>query len=313
MLALLQRQLAELLAVELDQVERVVDERPLPLLQLGEARAASIVEPAHLAVDDGVRALHGLRHVFRERGKPRGEVVAVPGNEPALAGVDVGERAIAVELHLEHPAGPARQLANGGCEHRRVLPRRGLAGLAVPPADEQPVLLLAVEVRRHQRPRPAQARAVQPHCQLAVSLLLEELVRAVVPDLDRAGAVLPLRDLAVEARVLERMVLDVDGQRAAAGLERHPFRHGPGEEHPVALEPEVVVEPAGVVALDDEDRRAGVRLAPEGLGRLPPVALALVRRELGFTSAGHGYEVYWRSEASKIASELLHLTGGRRS
>ena len=89
---------------------------------------------------------------------------------------------------------------------------------------------------------------------LAVRLALDELVRPGVPELDRAGAVLALRNLALEARVLERVILDVDRERSGARLERHPFRHSPRRERAVLLEPEVVVEAPGVVALDDEDR-----------------------------------------------------------
>ena len=36
----------------------------------------------------------------------------------------------------------------------------------------------------------------------------------------------------------------MDGEVALAGLERHALRHRPGEKDAVALEPEVVVEPA---------------------------------------------------------------------
>ena len=63
------------------------------------------------------------------------------------------------------------------------------------------------------------------------------------------------------------MILDVHGERALAGLERHALRHRPRGERAVALEPEVVVQPPGVVALDDEDRLlaralAGAETAP---------------------------------------------------
>ena len=96
--------------------------------------------------------------------------------------------------------------------------------------------------------------AVQPDRETAVGLLLDELVGARVPDLDRAGAVLAFRDLAVERRVLERMVLDVDGEMLLAGLERDALRDRPARERAVPLETEVVVQPAGIVTLDDEDR-----------------------------------------------------------
>ena len=68
---------------------------------------------------------------------------------------------------------------------------------------------------------------MQAHRETAVRLLLEELVRAGVPDLDRPGAVVALRDLALEARVVERMILDVHGQDALPRLERDALRDGP--------------------------------------------------------------------------------------
>src|SRR5262249_55942001 len=82
-----------------------------------------------------------------------------------------------------------------------------------------------------------------------VGLLGDELVRAVVPDLDRARAVLPRRNLTGEGRVLERVVLDVDGESTGARLEWHALRHRPGGEGAVALEAEVVVGPPRVVAV----------------------------------------------------------------
>jgi hypothetical protein len=88
----------------------------------------------------------------------------------------------------------------------------------------------------------------------AVPLLLDELVRAPVPDLDAAGTILPGRDLTLEIGVLQGVILDVDGECALAGLERDTFGHCPAGKRAVALEAEVVVEPPGVVALDDEDR-----------------------------------------------------------
>jgi hypothetical protein len=85
-----------------------------------------------------------------------------------------------------------------------------------------------------------------------------------------------------EGRVFERVVLDVHREVALADLERDALRHGPARERPVALQAEVVVERPGLVALHDEDRlHALALLAAEGLGRLLPVALALVLAETG--------------------------------
>src|SRR5207245_8863155 len=100
--------------------------------------------------------------------------------------------------------GKHRLVATGRSGRRR--------GRLLPLADDQPVLLVAGELRGHERPRPVELLAVQPDGQTAVLLLLDQLVRSVVPDLDRAGAVVALRDLALEGRIVERMVLDVDGE-----------------------------------------------------------------------------------------------------
>src|SRR5205085_2409993 len=148
-------------------------------------------------------------------------------------------------------------------------------GAVVVLLDQQPVLRVAVEMRRDERPLPLQPTSVQPDGQAAVALLLDQLVRPLVPDLDAAGAVLPLRDLAFEGGVVERVVLDVNGERSLPRLERHPLRNGPARERAVPLQAEVVVEPAGVVPLDDEDRAlALLPPPPEGLGRLLRVAVA---------------------------------------
>src|SRR5262249_49453138 len=65
-----------------------------------------------------------------------------------------------------------------------------------------------------------------------------------------------------------------------AWLEWNALGHGPGGEDAVALEPEVVVEAAGGVLLNDEDRRLALRAAaPEGLRRLRGVALSPVGAE----------------------------------
>ena len=135
---------------------------------------------------------------------------------------------------------------------------------------------------------------MEPHREPAVALLLDELVRAAVPDLDRAGAVLARRDLALERRVVERMVLDVDGQMALAGGQRQPFGTAQLGERAVALEPEVVVQPPRVMALDDEDRRpAAAAPPPNGSGvragsRLPRYASRLTAHDRRQRGTGSG-------------------------
>ena len=122
---------------------------------------------------------------------------------------------------------------------------------------------------------------MKPHGQAAVLLLLQQLVGAAVPDLDGAGPVLPFRDLPLERRVLERVVFDVNGEVLLTGLEGDALRNRPAEQGAVLLEPEVVVQPPGVVTLDDEDRLLRLSLLrTEGLRRLLGIAFALVLGEL---------------------------------
>ena len=72
------------------------------------------------------------------------------------------------------------------------------------------------------------------------------------------------------------MILDVHRESARTAVDGKALGNGPARERAVPLEPKVVVEPAGCVALDDEDRlvtalrpasngsfvRAGSRFAP---------------------------------------------------
>jgi hypothetical protein len=81
------------------------------------------------------------------------------------------------------------------------------------------------------------------------------------------------------------MILDVDGERAPARLERNALGHRPGGERAVALEPEVVVEPPRLVALDDEERPLPPTSIREGLGRSCGVALSPVGLEVGHQAA----------------------------
>ena len=278
------------LAVDLEHVEDLVDERRgLPCCiaeKLGRPCSSSATD---LAVDDRVGRAERLRRApsrplrtARVRSLPFREQERRPRRRAR-------SRARGSRPTSARTASPPHAAASPS--RSRASPGRRAASRASPPvvalAQEEPVLLVAGEVRGNERPRPLEPLAVQPDGQAAVGLLLDELVRAVIPDLDRAGAVVPLRDLARERRVLERVVLDVDGEMLLAGLERHALRHRPGGEHAVALEAEVVVEPPRVVALHDEDRRLRLpALAPERLRGLLAVALALVLREL---SAHEGF------------------------
>ena len=285
---LAQRQIDERLALELEQVEGLVDERRarLALLHRGEARPAALVEGADLAVEHAVRRLHRSREFLRDVRETRRQIVAVPAAvEPlGLTAAHVCDRAVAVPLDLEQPAvapwvtprGPQASRASAGSGGaRRAGPRR--PSLACEGSASSSGRRRAGPARASTCPR---AAAVQADGQAAVLLLLDELVGAAVPDLDGAGAVLAGRDLALEGR-RSRAGGPRRGRRALlAGLERNALRDRPARQRAVALEPEVVVEPARVVALDDEDRLFSAPLRAERLRRLLRVALAPVLGEL---------------------------------
>ena len=166
------------------------------------------------------------------------------------------DRPVAVPLDLVEPLVAGRHVVGERRQHRLVLAPRARAPEA--PSSclrrssqffSSPSSFAGTSVQRPSRRSPCEADG-----QAAVGLLLDELVGAAVPDLDRAGAVLARGDLALERRVVERVVLDVHGEVALPGLERDALGDGPARERAVALEAEVVVEPARVVALHDEDR-----------------------------------------------------------
>ena len=201
------------------------------------------------------------------------------------------------------PALPRRRRVGERREHR--LRDAAVARLAAVLSHQEPVLRVAVHVRRDERPLALQARAVQLHGEPAVALSLDELVGARVPDLDGPAAVLACRDLALERRVLERMILDVHGEPAVALAHRHALRHRPAQEDAVLLEAQVVVQAARVVALDDEERIAAFPApAAEGLRRLLRVALLPVRLERGHPRArARGVSVEIMSAPASTARE----------
>src|SRR5690606_13634710 len=109
-------------------------------------------------------------------------------------------------------------------------PRSAVAAL-----DQQPVVLgvtlAGATAEPNERPAPAQLLAVKREVEFA---LREAAGRVAlgdpmppVPYEDRARAVFPLRDHALERRVLERMILGLDGEPPFLRIEARAFRHRP--------------------------------------------------------------------------------------
>ncbi len=110
--------------------------------------------------------------------------------------------------------------------------------------DEAAVQLLAVELEVQLAGGDRRGRVLRA----------DRRPRAPVPDDDVTAAVLAPRDHPLEVGVLDGMVLDVDRQPARRRVERWTLGHRPAHQDAVELQPEVVVEAAGAMALHHESQ-----------------------------------------------------------
>ena len=97
------------------------------------------------------------RQRVRDGGEPVVRSLSLRLLKVATPPCDARQRPETVPLGLEHPVLPDRQDIGRGGEHRRVVARLAPRVLA----QQQPVLLLAVEVGRHERPQPLEPVAVE--------------------------------------------------------------------------------------------------------------------------------------------------------
>src|SRR5437868_6510011 len=160
-------------------------------------------------------------------------------------------------------------------------------GRVVVLVEEQPRLLaIAVGLRPHEHEAALQLLALEVEVEFPVGdrppriVALGRLPRPPVPHDHVAGAVAAFGDHALEVEVVERMVFDMDGQPPGPGVERRALGHGPAGQDPADLEPEVVVQPAGPVAVHDEPvptlRGPAPPDPPGWLRGTPEVALGLI-------------------------------------
>src|SRR6266850_3084076 len=136
----------------------------------------------------------------------------------------------------------------------------GLAffGKIVAMLDQQPVgplAAIAVVAHAHQHPTAMKLVAMQRKFQIA---LLEAPLRVVgfpiaaVPELHGAAAILVLWNGAFEIAVVQWMIFHLHRQPLVMRIQRGAARDRPGLEDAVELQPEIVVQPAGVMLLDHE-------------------------------------------------------------
>src|SRR5262249_49812293 len=104
----------------------------------------------------------------------------------------------------------------------------------------------------HKHPGAAQLLAVEREFEFAgVEVAAGGTPTAAVPDHHGAAAVFALRDDAFEFAVLERVILDAHRQMLFAGRQAEPLRDSPTLEYAAEFEPQVVVECARGVFVDD--------------------------------------------------------------
>src|SRR5712691_4184301 len=273
--------------------------QPHALLDLLEAWAALLVERDDLSVEDDLgRAQRAAHRVYL--GIARRDGLAGAAQQPNDSAFDVGLGTDSVPLELEAPRIVGRRrLAHDLGEHRldalrHRLPIRILRRVH---AVDHPVLA----VRLEQHIAAQHSFSVQRDHYLAVRPLVG-LVRAAVPDLHRATAVLALWDLTREVDVVQRVVLDVDGEVVLLGVGWYALGHRPGDEHPILLESEIPVQAARGMLLHDEPRRLGdlARHLGAGFRCFLEISLGLVLSQL----AGH---------RSRLGHGRLFLVDGNRS
>src|SRR5690606_31279541 len=134
--------------------------------------------------------------------------------------------------------------------------------------EQQPLRLPGRLAGAHQVPAPLELAAMQLEAQVALGELFLRIAGggpdAMVEARDMAAAILALGDLALEAGVVQRMVLDLHRHALDRRVVARPLRHRPALERVADLQPEVVVAAACVEVLDNGD---GALLVRHGLPR----------------------------------------------
>ena len=303
-----------------------------PRLQSREARVPGGIERDDLAVEHGGQRAEP-EVCGGELGIALGDVDAAACTQPHPLAIPCRDGPDAVPLELDpREAAPASGRGGGqrGCrrhgEHRRravarrarrhaltgagsghgarrrILPRRLRA-------VQQPLRLLAGARRADQGEAHASERSAGTAGEGRDDLVIPPFLHgegAGIPHGHGTRPVLAGGNLAGERQVLDRVRFGHHRQVVAVGRIGDAARHRPAHEHPVALEPEVPMQPRRVVLLNHEPpslRRAamirrvrtwrlGGRMAArrEGLGRGGGGALGHVRGERIGGGGGEGGE-----------------------
>jgi hypothetical protein len=185
---------------------------------------------------------------------------------------------------LERP--PGRDAPGLALDDRGAAGRGGLVTLL----DEEPAAVVIAAAPAgadpHERPPTGELFALQRELQRAGAVglvrIADGLPGAAIPQKDGAAAVLSLGDDALEAAVVEGMILDVHREAFVPRVEARPLRDRPALEDAFELESKIVVEPRSRVLLHDERPLPFARLIghlTRGLRSLLEVAFALILAE----------------------------------
>lgn len=127
--------------------------------------------------------------------------------------------------------------------------------------DHEPILFSGLPATNfYQHETSNQFFPVQDKLEFAtVELLLRRQVSfhfegAVIPDDHVARTVISLGYLALEFRVLERMIFGLNSEAFIRGIHRRAFWHGPGFHHTIYFQTKIVMKAARVVFLNDKRR-----------------------------------------------------------
>ena len=227
--------------------------------------------------------------------------------------VGVDQHPVAVPLAFESPLrlGVSRNGALGRQHGGQIGERRLL--LLLHPVSE-PVLAVGLD----ERVAPPDLLAVQRHDHLAafggaVGRVVGELLGVIgsgVPDIDLTTAVLPFRDLSSERQVFHRVILGVHREVIDRRGVGQVLGYRPTDQNAITFQPEVVVQPARVMLLDDErvvvaDLR---RLRRNRFGRLRTVPHAAI----GGQPIGHRQRLVELAEQIPVALPTLQDLGERQ-
>ncbi len=181
--------------------------------------------------------------------------------------------------------------------------------------EQQPGVLARpsprLRLQSHEVEPARQARAVQHEGQIALAHSLfgvgQRLPGAAVPGLHGSGAILAIRNGALEVRVVERVVLHMGRDPLVGRVERGPLAHRPTPQHAAVLQPEIPMQAGTMrrVLLHDEHRRARARrFARRSRGRgfvgHAEVALGAIRpdgRVAGAAARAHRFRFLLRARS----------------